>query len=598
MFVVVRRPAMKLAIWVALAHSSVWAISSDLPVMHRLEIRGNTVFSEAQIKKWFGVQEGEPVSLQNMRPQLLNLLTELNKQGFIFASIDSVTFAYSPDSSQVELSIKVEEGDRAKFASLRVTDSAPEAGEIANDFRSQAGKRFRSGILEDDIELIIQRHEQNGYPFCRVTVAAFDLEPLQNGETGLAVGLRVEPGPQVRIDEISVRGSDQTREFVILRELPLRLGDIYDQREIDRIQSKLMRLGFFKWVNPPVLVQLDDGRYRLLIELAEGNHNQFDGVLGYNPASANQGSFITGLLDVRFGNLFGTARQIDAHWERRTQETQDLSLKYTEPWLAGRPVNLGLGFEQLIQDTSYVNRRLAVDLTFLFNDNLSFASRFSRSDVSPDSLGALRLGIPPSRSLTFGLGVAFNTTDDILNPQHGVKYETAVEWTKKTLEGEGSSATATPADQSFNQRRLTIDFENYFRLFRWQVLALALHGRETRSAEEVVQITEQYRLGGTRTLRGYREEQFRGSRIAWANFEYRYLLGPRSRMFLFTDLGYFFREEQQVGGGLRRIDGLRVGYGFGLRFDTRLGFFGIDYGLGENDGFSEGKIHIRLINEF
>ena len=46
------------------------------------------------------------------------------------------------------------------------------------------------------------------------------------------------------------------------------------------------------------------------------------------------------------------------------------------------------------------------------------------------------------------------------------------------------------------------------------------------------------------------------------------------------------------------IQDWKVGYGIGLRLETRLGLFGIDYGLGEGDRLSNGKVHIRLINEF
>ena len=40
-----------------------------------------------------------------------------------------------------------------------------------------------------------------------------------------------------------------------------------------------------------------------------------------------------------------------------------------------------------------------------------------------------------------------------------------------------------------------------------------------------------YRLGGTNTLRGYRENQFLGSRIFWSNLEYRFLLTQRTFAF-------------------------------------------------------------------
>ncbi|MFQ5486632.1 MAG: BamA/TamA family outer membrane protein, partial [Desulfobacterales bacterium] len=213
------------------------------------------------------------------------------------------------------------------------------------------------------------------------------------------------------------------------------------------------------------------------------------------------------------------------------------------------------------------------------------------------SLAVLLFGLPKSSSINLSVGLSFNTLDHVLNPRKGVKYETAFEWSRKNIDENGSESPQTGSGDSFNQRRLSLDFESYFSLFRWQVLALSVHGRQITSSEKPIPITEQFRFGGSRTLRGYREEQFRGSRIAWANFEYRYLLNRESRFFIFFDSGYFFREET-AGFDIKKIESFKAGFGFGLRLETKLGYFGIDYGLGQGDSLSNGKVHIGLTNAF
>jgi outer membrane protein assembly factor BamA len=126
-------------------------------------------------------------------------------------------------------------------------------------------------------------------------------------------------------------------------------------------------------------------------------------------------------------------------------------------------------------------------------------------------------------------------------------------------------------------------------------LALSFHGRRISSSEKFIPIPDQYRLGGTRSLRGYREDQFRGSTIAWSNMEYRYILGPRSRAFVFCDVGYYHAENSN---GVS--EDLKIGYGFGVRLETGLGIMGIDYGLayGEKTGLMSGLLHVGLVNEF
>jgi len=42
----------------------------------------------------------------------------------------------------------------------------------------------------------------------------------------------------------------------------------------------------------------------------------------------------------------------------------------------------------------------------------------------------------------------------------------------------------------------------------------------------------------------------------------------------------------------------RIGYGFGLRLESRAGTLGFDYGLGKGDSPGQGKLHVRLSAEF
>lgn len=572
------------------------ARDGNTPKIGEVRIVGTDKFRAVQLQNWLGVRENMRYSPEFLLQRSQEMLATLRTEGHYFASVDSILSEFRRDSTVVDVTLFVTEGREAKLRQISLHGVSEETREeLGAEVRLRSGQTFREDKLKAAIEGILRYFEERGHPYCQVRIQDLKIEPTDEREAMVDIVLQITPGPRVTIGEITVVGNQQTKEHVIVRELPIQEGMVYDQRKVDAIKPKLARLGYFKWVNPPQLVWQQNRTGRLIVEMAEGNYNQFNGVIGYNPGTATQDGFVTGLIDISFGNLFGTGRQIDVHWQKKTEESQDLRLRYVEPWVAGIPLNAGASFEQEIQDTIYVQRSLGLDLRFVFNDNLTFFSDISKRDISPDSLGSLLFGIPRSSSVNLGVGATLNTLDDLYNPRGGVLYQTSFEWGRKTID---DVAGVTGRQRgSFNQKRLSIDFENYFSLFRWQVIALALHGRQITSDERVVPITEQYRLGGTRTLRGYREDLFRGSRIAWANLEYRYLLDSRSRFFAFFDFGYYFREDL-VEERIREVEDTQFGYGIGLRLETRLGFLGIDYGLGEGDGLSQGKIHIGLTNAF
>ena len=87
-------------------------------------------------------------------------------------------------------------------------------------------------------------------------------------------------------------------------------------------------------------------------------------------------------------------------------------------------------------------------------------------------------------------------------------------------------------------------------------------------------IADQIRFGGATTVRGYEEDQFSGSRVSWLNCEYRSIMDYHSRVFLFIDSGFYQRKEESG----KKIQGYKIGYGFGIRLETKVGMIGIDYG--------------------
>ena len=96
-----------------------------------------------------------------------------------------------------------------------------------------------------------------------------------------------------------------------------------------------------------------------IIEVKEKNTNNFDGIIGYIPPGKNENTgYITGLVNISLRNLFGTGRAAAIKWNKYNRDSQELDLKYLEPWLLSYPLNINLELYQRVQDTTYVQRKL------------------------------------------------------------------------------------------------------------------------------------------------------------------------------------------------------------------------------------------------
>lgn len=541
--------------------------------------------SAAQLREDAGLTRRQIISAEQLRQTLHNVLEELRGRGYFFATIDSVVATPEVNGKSrwpERRSVHVNEGQRWR---LQMSGGRPADEALATIWRESARRPMNEAQFADNASRLLREFAHRGYPLATL---AFDSVSLDN-QSGLAfLHTRLDTGPAVTIDSILVRGNRLTKREVITRELSFAAGDIFQLDKVENIPARLMRLGFFRSVAAPLLARDAHRRYVLDLEVVEGNSNTLNGVAGYNPGTGNEKGYLTGLIDLNFGNLFGTGRQLGARWEKRSRDTQELALRYREPWIFGYPLHLSGAFQQLIQDTIYVERQMEIAAEWPASPRITISGRLSRQSISPDSLASEQLLLPKSRVLGAAFGFAYNSLDFPLNPQRGVVYQTTIESGRKSL-----AALGTMPDRSIHRRRLTVDFQLVVPTMRAQVLSLALHGRQVTSGEAFVSITDEYRLGGATTLRGYREDQFRGSRLGWSNIEYRYLLGPRSRAFVFVDIGYFFKETAGA-----RIEEFKKSYGIGTRVETPLGIIGVDYGLGEGDGLLAGKVHVSLVNSF
>jgi outer membrane protein insertion porin family len=380
---------------------------------------------------------------------------------------------------------------------------------------------------------------------------------------------------------------------VVVRETRLSPGEFFNPAKVDAIKTRLSRLNIFSSVAEPELY-MRDSTGGLLIRVQEGNTNTFDGIVGYMPGTATgQSGYFTGLVSVGMRNLFGTGRKLNVHWQREDRYSQELGFRYLEPWIFGAPVNVGGGFLQRQQDSSYVQRTIEGEAELMLSEELSVGALVRSEDVIP-SVDSLHVSSTlRSSTMAVGTNILYDTRNDLYSPTGGARYRIEYSYGRKKF-ADNPSREALASTNSEIQR-LLLDLDFFLAPFSRQVIAFGVHGYEVRGKE--IQESDMFRLGGTKTLRGYRENQFLGSRVAWTNAEYRFLLGRRSFLFGFLDTGYYSRPDNPEDG-IPAEDGFKYGYGIGVRTDTPLGYISVSFALGQGDSFSTAKIHVGLINDF
>ncbi len=549
-------------------------------------VRGSVQFEEREILSWLQLKPGAEFMREVLANDQKTIQQHYALEGLLFVAVDTLVTT-DEKARTVTVAFHLREGKPAILQTIAFEgNNAIDTDELLSGLSSHMNGRFRQSVLEQDLHFILKKYEQRGYSFAKVSIKNITLKE-NDAEYQVDALVTIDEGEPVRITELTIEGNTTTRDFVIEREARLRTNELFRPELAASIQQRLQRLQLFSSVSQPELY-LREGAAGLLIRVTEGNPNRVDGLVGYVPSSVSgESGYFTGLANLQFRNLFGTGRRFSVRWHRENQSTQEIGLRYHEPWIASYPVNGEIGFFQRKQDSSYVKRNLNLQAEFMLSEEFRIGATFSQYNVVPSVSQTASL-VSDSRTITIGGYLFYDSRDDAVTPTSGILYRTEFHTgTKRYLVAAGTVTNST--------QRFGMDLEYDVSPFQRQVFAAGLHVQEFRSGS--MEISDLFRLGGASTLRGYRESQFLGSRVAWANLEYRVLVSPRSFFFAFTDAAYV-ASPSQPASGIVQAELTKIGYGVGLRLDTAVGLLGVSVALGQGDTFGTAKLHVRLANEF
>ncbi|HEX2868240.1 MAG TPA: POTRA domain-containing protein [Ignavibacteriales bacterium] len=565
-------------------------------VIERIDVSGS-VFSKNEYLSWSGARVGMKVFPSILDSIKLNLSRRLSEAGYYHPSFEGTGFETSADTQKAVLSINVRPGNPSYVRNITINGaSGDDSVYLGRLFGFMKGQVFTKPGLEGNISSSLDYLEEKGFPFAKVILSSIYLERDSLSLRDAAdIFIRIDKGNITRIDELKVKGNSKTSDDVILRELRIKTGGLYSQKLIDEIPQRLDRLRFFEPVEEPSYYLDSRGKGVLLINVKEKQTNNFDGILGYLPGVGDKDKgYLTGLVNVTLRNIMGTGRAAAIRWQQLDRYSQDLELRYLEPWIFNFPFNINLGLVQHKQDTTYIQRRYEASLEYLATGELSASLLLSTEDVIPSERGQSFLTVFNSSSVSTGANLKIDTRDDFYAPTKGIYFLNSYTFSRKKINGPLRFLTPDLA-RNINQQRIAVDLSIFYEIFNRQVAALGLHGRELRSS--VYEASDLYRFGGANTLRGYNENQFLANRLLWSNLEYRVLLSRRTYGFLFLDSGYYLRNAEPERN-LQRISAFKTGYGLGINLETGFGVLSVSYALGQGDTFSQGKIHLGLVNEF
>lgn len=447
-----------------------------------------------------------------------------------------------------------------------------------------------------------EEYRNEGYILARVS----DVHMEKDGTLSVTVNEGV-------IEGFKVKGNVKCKDYVITREMRMKKGQPFNAKLARRSMQRVYNLGFFEDVN----VKLNPGREPNSVEVEIDVVEQSTGNFGIGAGYSDADGFI-GMITIGDRNFRGIGDSVSIRWEFGGEDNKNYDFSYTRPWLDKHETKATINLYDITNEYAdydinaheiarYDKKRTGQELTlsrkdpkseFISNyitiknrndkykgpadgyedDTQYYESSFNSSkyykDWMPKTAKERRKeNFGATRSLT--LGRVYDSRDNVYDPHAGKRISYSFEW-------------AGFMGGDFDFRKVTADYRYYWPAGGQCVWAFNL-GAGYASGD--MPLSQRFTMGGSDTLRGFEDNQFRGNSMFKGTLEFRFPIIKKIQGVLFTDNGYAWdkRHEDDFDFGL-----IKSSVGAGLRVNSPLGPIKLDYGWG-NDG---GKFHFSFGGQF
>lgn len=453
----------------------------------------------------------------------------------------------------------------------------------------RAGDLWRPGRWERALRDGLAFLGESGHPFAAASLQRVEADS-STGQVNIVIW--VAAGPPMRFGELRAVGEVQTRETSLARLAGMPSGDVYRESALRDVRERLLARDIVDEVHSvePHRAAGSTDLVDLVVTMTQPEKDgRFAAAIGLVEDRESGETRISGSVDLEMLDLFGTARQFRLAWMDDGRFRRRLDARYMEPAIFASPLDLVASLGQRHEDDRYdtflvegatrvplhSSRTLEIGIGY---DRTTFETGSvdeARVRVRRRALAAieLRLRRVPSRAL-FG------------------SFTSRVQAAQVRESGAGSTDLSPPS-----QTLIDVRLESGWALRPKLALLTRAAWVSVETDELPLPEGERVTIGGASTVRGYAEDQFRGERTAFGGVELELGSPGGGRAYAFLDLGWV-REHRDFLDEVVVSEQDLLGFGLGLRSPSAFGSLDLSLGFAEKPTYANGKLHIRLVQQF
>jgi outer membrane protein insertion porin family len=581
--------------------------------IRKVDFEGNDSISDRKLRKvvetrkwnWFSwLTDTGKFRDDRFETDFDKLRDHLRDQGFLDVEIDpaQVKFDY-PKANRLVLTFVIVEGRRYKLGEVAISgNTLYPTDKLLPLLKLKTGDTFSPSAIEKDQKALEDFVGKDGYVDARVRVVR-----KPNLTTGaIDIEYQYTEGEKFYVESIRLEGNTKSKSVVILRELAMGPGEVFNTVRMQTSKLRLENTRFFEEVNmSPESTNLP-GRRNLKIAVKEGRTGNLTFGAGFS--SLERAVVFAELSQSNF-DLFNRKSFFQGDGQKfrlRLQlgsRSSEATLNFEEPWFLER--ELALGFSLYRTSSDYYNNvysesrtgaevYLRKRLFELVEGRLGYTFELVEIDDVDRDTAPFLLDDEGERSvskLTFKL--LRDTRDRIYNTTRGNRVELGTELAGGPFAGET------------DYYRVELRASQYYNTFETLNQVASFIGRagviDNYGDSNTVPYFDRLFLGGPNSLRGFEfrevgpkdsvgapddpntvandpvaptREPVGGKSYAMGSFEYTFEVVNPLRLAFFYDVGFV-----NVDAWDFETTGYNDNFGFGIRLMVGGAPLSLDFGL-------------------
>ncbi|QJB57584.1 outer membrane protein assembly factor BamA [Pseudodesulfovibrio sp. zrk46] len=506
----------------------------------------------------------------------------------------------------IDVVYQVWEGERYKMGNVLFKGDLIEENEkllevISIDQLNADNDYFDRSLLKKDVDKLTTHYNNYGYAYADVKVNIKD----KPEEKIVDVVYDITKHQRVHIRRVLVEGNTVTRDNVIMREMRLADGDMFNGKKLTRSTQRLNNLGYFEKVDVSPVPTGNPEEMDLVVKVKDKPTGQISGGIGYSTYDS-----VYFAANIAESNLFGKGYGLSLNGAFSGKKTA-FALQFKNPRVNDTDVGFGAEIYNRSEEFSTYDKKSTggvFDFSYPIGEYSAVswgynAEYYVLDDIDDDASTTIK-DDSGAHFLSKLIGtIARDTRDSYQNARTGTRTVFSINFAGGPIGG-------------------TDDFVKYTGEYNWWTPAfeeVVFHSKfwagfvHKNFGGSDIPADERFELGGLSSVRGYSNEAISpldgegktegGNKAFYLNLEFKRMLSKEYGIstLAFFDAGNAWNEKEMMfssqvrEGNKPALIGLYKSVGAGLNWYSPMGPIGFMYGYGLDKVGTSGRHKFELL---